>query len=682
MTKVNRDRFFVDLGIITAIDKAVEKERLKRRLGGMTFLWRRCCLEKVLKRFRLEHLNGPKNSKIDEQFYNWCFTYDIGSITMAPRLKNILRLIGVIYIQLYNMNKQPFDAVKKFPFSINDETLAYLAADDSLLESYRSIAGAVHISREACLQAFFEMVERIFNAVTLRGDSSFGVREEFRVSLNFLDALEEEWESQGRPSLRRDQSDVSRPYYAHPTPLIMKFTATSVYPYILWAEQTLASAPLGELSQDSQKMMLVISSLLKCSWGSALLSRHPLVYSKGDPGKDPQGLNMKYIMHAFRYAYLPSYVFHWSSNNITHNFLKDFPTVDHIIKRRHKTRWLDHKDMQGLLVRVGHIANRLKQMSADNPLREFLLDFLAMIVLREYIIEVFKNIHASPYEFTNKAIPPADSESEEEDEEDESHDQCHQSRKRSRATAGRRKLKESQSQGMTHIDIADRVTGVHKEFDRDEIPILLWESVTNELGEPPINTGRAKVWSGHTKKRWFDFVFLRKYKMKGGGEMIIIDVQKNKNQEWQRLRYLQAIEKIHIIFKETRDEFNEFINRLQKLFEYFCHCIPNHSRERWLGRTRLKMGRDMFSWLCFDQNGNRIQIQNGERAGSWLIGDRRIDRDWRWKLAGDGVLEVEPHEVNRRLEVLADGTRLYRDEENIPVCKRTTIEVVILSKSM
>ena len=317
-------------------------------------------------------------------------------------------------------------------------------------------------------------------------------------------------------------------------------------------------------------------------------------------------------------------------------------------------------------------------MPAGDLLREFSLDFLAMIVLREYILEVFESIYASSYEFTNKGSPPTDSES---DEEDEPRDRYHRPRKRARSTRGRRKLRNAKNQGMAHVnDVADRATGVHKQFSPEEIPILLWDSVANEIGELPKNTGPGRTWSLLTKDRIFDFVFLLKYKKEATDITTKINVKDRKAQEWQRLRYLQAIEKIRFILGEKSDEFKEFIDRLRKLFKYFCQCIPNHSYERWLGRTKLGAGGSTFTWLCFGPDGKRIQVRGRKRAGSWLIDDRRIDKDWRWKLAGDGVLEVEPHKTNQRLRVLADGTRLYRGEEDTPIRKGTTVEVVILTK--
>src|SRR5438045_8752725 len=242
------------------------------------------------------------------------------------------------------MNKQPFDAVKKYPFEINDDTIAYLAADDNLLESYRAVAGAVGINRKACLESFFASMERIYNAVSLHDDNSFPMREEFRVSWSLLRVLENQWKEDGKLKLRQSQVGNERPYYVHRTKDVNNFTAVSVYPLTLRAEHILSWESLGELGDDKQKLLLLLSALLKCSWGSAMLRRHSLLWSKGNADKDTQGLNLKYIMLQFGYAFLPQHIFDWDTGNIAVDFIDMFPGVDHIIQRRHRMALLHHND--------------------------------------------------------------------------------------------------------------------------------------------------------------------------------------------------------------------------------------------------------------------------------------------------------------------------------------------------
>lgn len=81
----------MDLGLNTRLERQLETQRVMvEGKGGVTFLWRRCCLMKAIRKFRYRGINGPQDSGSDERFYNWYLTHSIGGIIIAPRLRNWL----------------------------------------------------------------------------------------------------------------------------------------------------------------------------------------------------------------------------------------------------------------------------------------------------------------------------------------------------------------------------------------------------------------------------------------------------------------------------------------------------------------------------------------------------------------------------------------------------------------
>ena len=74
---IDQDRFYVDVGIVVTADKWMVDE-----IGGHTWMWRGCCLDKAAEAFQM---NGFKGSKVEPMKYNWCLTRDIGSLERRHR---------------------------------------------------------------------------------------------------------------------------------------------------------------------------------------------------------------------------------------------------------------------------------------------------------------------------------------------------------------------------------------------------------------------------------------------------------------------------------------------------------------------------------------------------------------------------------------------------------------------
>src|SRR5437667_7258915 len=71
---------------------------MEERYGGHTWMWRSCCLDKVVEAFQMKEYKG---SKIVVTKYNWCMTRDIGNITIAGRKRSMIRKGGLMYSQFY-----------------------------------------------------------------------------------------------------------------------------------------------------------------------------------------------------------------------------------------------------------------------------------------------------------------------------------------------------------------------------------------------------------------------------------------------------------------------------------------------------------------------------------------------------------------------------------------------------
>ena len=81
----------------------VPDPELSNGKGGLTWMWRRCCLDKVAEAFAMK---GEKGSEIVVNKYQWCLTRDAGNMTIAGPKGSMIRRGGLMYSQFYMNNKR------------------------------------------------------------------------------------------------------------------------------------------------------------------------------------------------------------------------------------------------------------------------------------------------------------------------------------------------------------------------------------------------------------------------------------------------------------------------------------------------------------------------------------------------------------------------------------------------
>src|SRR5271169_5016234 len=112
---------------------------MEERYGGHTWMWRQCCLDKVVKAFQMEECEGSQNTVTK---YNGCMTRDIGNVTITGKKNSMIRKGGLMHSQFYSMRKLQFEARKKFLWNDDDETMTMMALDEDYREALRATMGA------------------------------------------------------------------------------------------------------------------------------------------------------------------------------------------------------------------------------------------------------------------------------------------------------------------------------------------------------------------------------------------------------------------------------------------------------------------------------------------------------------------------------------------------------------
>jgi hypothetical protein len=579
---------------------------MEERYGGHTWMWRSCCLDNVVKAFEMkEH----KASKIMATKYNWCMTRDVGNLTITGKKRSMIRKGGLMHSQFYAMNKLQYDAVKHFPWDDDDDTMAMMALDKGYREALRATIGAKPVDMNTCRQSYNHCGRRYLLGTRMNEDRSWGAREEHRMSLKLVKAIDSELCSRGYPELRRKESRFQ--FYVHPTRVVNAFSEMVTLPIASWFQETLGMAPEGMLGIDRQKLAILQCFLLKNCYCSALMCKHPLLWDKkvrreGDEDYDKIGLGLKDIIQKYGFGWLPNDMFNWEANTFAAGIADQYPFPIRQLEKRYERRKGERRTMMDILQEMDQVIGRIKVLGdneADHRRRMFLLRWISTRVMRQYHQDVWEALYKSPFEFKGKKTELERQQREGIESEIDSEDEDPRPKKRRRITKKNAKV-------------------VKKTWD--EPPALTYDSVKDELEEDPLPVGIGKLY--FNRKDFFRLIFQPDHDGVSG-------------QGWQNKPYLHALQMIQLHL--DTDDHAFVMRRMGRLFKNTCHCVPNISRDRWLvnsGQFKFKPG-----WIAFDENGDRIDCSSFkvyralEEGSSWL--DRRsIHDDEYWGMSVDEVI--------------------------------------------
>jgi hypothetical protein len=585
----------------------IASKEMEEQYGGHTWLWRHCCLEKMADAFQMTEEKGSKATITN---YDWCMTRDVSNITITGKKRSMIRRGGLMHTQLYGMNKLQFDAFKRFPWDDGDDTMAMMVLDEGYREALRATVGAKAVDLKTCRKSYNHSGRRFVTGSRLNQDRSWGAREEHRVSLALLQAINSELGCRGNPELRPRKNRFQ--FYVHRTKLVNAFSEYVALPIASWFQETLGMAPEGMLGIDRQKLAILQCYLLKASYSSSLLCRHPLLWEKRvrddeDEGYHKIGLGLKDIINKYGFGWLPQHMFNWEANSFAGGFADQFPLAIRQLERRYQTRKGEWNATKEVLQEMDQMIGRIKTLGEDGEdgeERRKLLRWVATRVMRQYHQDVWDALYKSPYEFEEKRLERLRQETQEMVSEVDSEDEESRPKKKRRVTKKKAKV-------------------VIKTFE--EPPELTFAAVKKELGEDPLPVGLPKAY--FNRDDVCNLIFQPDD-----------DIVK-KGQGWKTKRYLHALKmlKVHL----TADNYRSVMRRLKHLFNKTCHCVPNISADRWIVNSAQSKSRP--GWIAFDKSGHRLDCSSFkafralEPGSSWLE-TRSIHDDKYWNITVDEIL--------------------------------------------
>ena len=549
-------------------------------------------------------MKGFKGSKVEATKYNWCLTRDIGSLTLVPRVRSLIRKGGLVYTQFYNMNKLQHDALRRFPWQDGDDTMVWMAVDKHLREALRTTMGGTAVNVETCRKSFNTSGRRYVIGVRETHHQSYGAREEHRMSLKLLQEVTAELRSRGNPVLREPKTRIQ--FYVHPTSVINNFSEAVTLPFASWYQNTLGWSGEGTLGTDRQKLAVLQSLLLKSAYSSTLLAKHPMLWQKrvrteleGQESVNEIGLGLKNIIKEYGFGWLPGDIFNWKANSFAPGIADQFPFPIRSVQTQYNKRKRECGKMVSIFQEIDQVLARVTQRNIKR-----LSSWLGTRIMRQYHEDVAVSLYAGPYEFKGK-------------------DNERQRQREEELSAEEDSEPPSKKPRVTRVN-RHKVVKIWQ-----EPPALTYPSVRDDLlQEEPLAAGQGK--DIFRKEEYLKLIF-------GDGE---------RGQGWKKHPYRHAL---NFLRESHPFVYAHVMVRLEKLFHDRVHCLPMHQPSNWWapyhGSSKSKP-----AWIAFDKAGHRINCSvfgydNAEVGSDSSWRNRRSMHQARfWNVSVDELLAMDEDE--------------------------------------
>lgn len=415
MSQINEDEFHLDRGFMYGIPSAASDVPGDPCIGYTT-LPRQCCLKNLIK--RLNDLMPEGAAKIKGTLYTWGLTKDVASLTIDLPPEHPFRKLGLNYIQIYPSHKNIYDCQGHYPYPLDDDSGICLAIDSHVLKSLYSVVGRPVPDGGTCRSSCRSSGTRVGVPLRSHSNRSFHTRMELR-------GTETLWRKIDREIKRRRQQrqtqpvevippDAGCPFYIHTTEVINNFMFASTQIPARLFQEIVSLAPEGHLSIDHQKLLVQIFQLQKVAHSAVLLSNFKYLYNttvrvkltpqeviEGIERPREKGLGLKKTIQTYGYGYPKHGLIDWVELNFTNpHIAEQFPHPSHALSNI-KARPDDRRRLNDLFEEIDFVIGRLR-MEQDEEIREILLNWLVIRIMKQFLIDVTIYMIEGPYQFRKK----------------------------------------------------------------------------------------------------------------------------------------------------------------------------------------------------------------------------------------------------------------------------------------
>ncbi|KLP14862.1 Uncharacterized protein LW94_6637 [Fusarium fujikuroi] len=360
-----------------------------------TFLHKSRCLASWVQSMRY----SDDKPLISSEHFNWNLTGQAGSARVEIRRSHPLRKGGIAYAQRYNVNKDLFSTASKRDSGLFGEpNLEGLTCPPSLLDAwivaarqYRNAGLATSLQSAPKLKrlrkVFQAMKSRIRFALDGSMETSFGVREEYRISWELFTTVD--------PSISR-ACGPHHPFWVLPTAHVNEFMRWEFNRWLSAIEFVRARGSRRDANwEDHQRNMIMVTILLrslKASVNCHHVAKRSQMFKgtyKNRQGKPLRGLDFESSMRQTGLAWLPLDLFNWTDFHLHDNFMASTTFTFNGLQGVFRN-WKDVESVSREYCKARELEDQLR--ASEPSAYPDILDRMRKMIYRHFALQVIRKI--------------------------------------------------------------------------------------------------------------------------------------------------------------------------------------------------------------------------------------------------------------------------------------------------
>ena len=392
---VYRHHLYVDQGMETCVQTNPTGARTTDPPPqAQTYLYRKCCLEYLLK-----WLYNDTNAKGVNEFHQYGFLRDAANLTTIPPESSLLMRAGARKIHFYANCKGTTDVAKYFSFG--NEGQEAMALDPRVRAAAAHTARSQDFSQDALETGFIAGKGRLSQAFLDARTESYGLRQEYRMVWDLFEAFMLEAEQRERNNPDEWKHVLSEhPNYAWPVASAnwFSFLWNGANKFIYMFEAVQASVEKNRMTWDHTQIMATALRCLRFVTVGVNLSKHPALWwdkvdgehkTTGEP-ITAHGFGFQKTMRQCGYCWLAPR-FDWNTLCVKERYENTLLIANRLIfqtYRKHRLALTNLSDHQSSMHNCAKWLKRYPRPNCQRLIHEFMIH----IILQQYRYDVYAEL--------------------------------------------------------------------------------------------------------------------------------------------------------------------------------------------------------------------------------------------------------------------------------------------------
>jgi hypothetical protein len=326
-------------------------------------------------------------------------------MTLLPKKSSRSHQAGLRYSQFYALIKGPLDANKTYPFA--NERVEGLGLDPQLRKAWAKTTLAKE-SVKTLQQSYKSSARRVHGSLCDSSETSYGLREEHRVSLDLAvslvgqavvleaDAIEERQpEILEADAMGEGQPEILDYAYTIRTDVFMQFQRLHINKFCAAAEEALARCKGKVVGFEQTRVMVLFFRCLRYSVSAQALERELSLWcdrrSIPKLNSHRQGVGLQQSISTFGYGWLLPKI-DLSLWRFHEDLAKEMLIGNPAMKQAYRKHYLQLHSINDDYAMVAAIRDLLVKHSAITRIKAFLLRILVWLAIQSFKKTLFRHI--------------------------------------------------------------------------------------------------------------------------------------------------------------------------------------------------------------------------------------------------------------------------------------------------